>query len=83
MSADESNFRARLLILDGFGHLAIVLQRRRGGVDDDVIVILRDLEALLDTDVVRRAIEQFCAGDERSGLREPGGIPIARDLASA
>ena len=43
--ADEADFRVGLLRLDGLGHLAIVFQRRRGGVDDDVIEILRDGEA--------------------------------------
>ncbi len=56
--ADETDFRVRLLRLDGFGDLAIVFQRRRGGVDDDVVEILRDGEALGQVNVVRRAVEQ-------------------------
>jgi len=46
-----------------------------------VIKIFRDLEALGDVDVVRRAIEELGAGNERGGLGEPGGIPIAGDFA--
>ena len=69
------------LVLDGFGHLAIVLQRRRAGVDDDVIKVLCDGEALGDINVVRWAIEEARVGREGGGLREPGRKPIASDFA--
>ncbi len=36
--ADETDFDFGVLLLDRFGDFAIVLQRRRRGVDDDVIV---------------------------------------------
>ena len=78
--ADEADFRVRLLRLDRLGHLAIVFQRRRARVDDDVIKFLGDGQAFVLLDVVRRAVEQFAAGHERGGLREPGRIPIAGDF---
>ena len=81
MRTDETDLRVRLLRLDGLGHLAVVFQRRRGGVDDDVIEILRDGEGFRHADVVRRAVEQLGVWHERGGLREPGRIPIAGDFA--
>jgi len=80
--ADEADLGAGLLLLDGLGHLAIVLQRRRGGVDDDVVVILGDGQALRHTDVQRGAVQQARIGRERGGLRQPSGIPIAGDFAA-
>jgi hypothetical protein len=80
--ADETDFRVRLLRLDRLGDLAIVFQRRRGGVDDDVIKILCDGEAFFQINVVRRAIQQFGIRHERGRLREPGRIPIAGDFAA-
>ena len=79
--ADEANLGGGPLLLDGLGDLAVVLQRGRGGVDDDVVEVLRDGEALGHVNVVRRAVEEPAAGHERGGLREPGGIPVAGDFA--
>src|SRR5277367_1792255 len=81
MRADETDFRVGLLRFNRLGHLAIVAQRRRAGVDDDVIVFLRDAQAFVLLDAVRRTVEQFAARHERGGLREPGRIPIAGDFA--
>ena len=78
---DKTDFRVRLLLFDGLGHPAIVLQRRRAGVDDDVVEVLGHAEAFLLADVVRRAIEQFGTRRERGRLRQPGGIPVAGDFA--
>ena len=46
MRADETDLRFGPVLFDRFGDFAIVFQRRRGGVDDDVIVILCFLQAL-------------------------------------
>src|SRR3954468_9835935 len=81
MRADETNGRVRLLGFDGLGHFGVVLQRRRRGVNDDVIVALRLGETCLDVDIVRRAIHQLAIGNERSGLREPGRVPEGADFA--
>src|SRR5450432_593808 len=81
VSVDKTDFRVGLLRFDRLGHLAIVFQRRRGGVDDDVIEIFRDGETLGEVNVVRRAVEQFGIRRERGGLREPRRIPIAGDFA--
>ena len=81
MRADKTDLGVGLLRLDGFGNLAIVFQRRRAGVDDDVVEIFRDGEAFGHVNVVRRTIKEFGIGRERGGLREPGGIPIAGDFA--
>jgi len=80
--ADKTDLRVGLLRLDGFGHFAIVFQRRRGRIDDDVIEILRDGEAFFQINVVRRAIQKFGIRHERGGLREPRRIPIAGDFAA-
>ena len=79
--ADETDLRIRTLRLDGLGDLAVILQRGRAGVDDDVIVVLRDVEAFILADVVRRTIEELRAGDQGGGLREPGRIPIRSNFA--
>ena len=47
VSADESNLGLRPILFDGLGYLAIVFQRRGGGMDDDMIEIPRFLEALV------------------------------------
>ena len=69
--ADEADFGARLLRLDGLGHFAVVFQRRRGGVDDDVVEIFGDGEAFREVNAVRRAVEQARIGRERGGLGQP------------
>jgi len=81
VGTDKSDFCIGPVLLDGLGDFGIVLQRGRAGVDDDVVVAFRRFEALLDVDVVRRAIEQFRVRDERGGLREPGGLPERSDFA--
>ena len=58
MRADETDFGVRPLRLDGLGHFAIVLQRRRGGVDDDVVEILRNGEAFREINIMGRAVQQ-------------------------
>ena len=81
MRADEADFRVGLLRLDGLGDLAIIFQRRRGGVDDDVIEIYRDGETFREVNIVRRAVEQPGIWRERGWLREPRRIPIAGHFA--
>src|SRR5439155_23625033 len=81
VGADEADLCIRTVLLDGLGNFAVVLQRRRAGVNDDVVVTFRLVEALFDVDVVRRAVEQFGVRHERGRLREPGGIPEAGDFA--
>jgi hypothetical protein len=81
MGADEADLGGGFLLLDGLGDLAIVFQRRGGGVDDDVIELARLFQALLDADVVRRAIEQLAVGHQRGRLGQPGGIPKRGDFA--
>src|SRR3954451_642516 len=80
MSADEADDRVRTILFYRFSDLAIVFERGRRCVNDDVIVILRFLQALLDLDVMRRAIHQPGARHERRWLGKPRGIPIAGDL---
>ena len=46
--ADEADLGLGPVLLDGFGDFAVVLQRGRAGVDDDVVVALGLFEALLD-----------------------------------
>jgi len=50
--ADKADLGRGSLGLDGLGHLAIVFQRRRGGVDDDVIEFLGNGERFHHADVV-------------------------------
>ena len=82
MSANEADLRFGALRLDRFGDFAVVLQRRRGRVDDDVVKAFGPFETLFDVDVVRRAIEQRAVGRERGWLREPCRIPIRRHFAT-
>ena len=42
---------------------------------------LRLFQALLDADVVRRAIHQLAVGHQRGRLGQPGGIPEGSDFA--
>ena len=50
-------------------------------MNDDVMVFPGFSEALLDADVVGRAIQQPGIGRERGWLGQPGGIPKAGHLA--
>ena len=59
MGADEADDGLGPVPLDGFSDLAIVLQRRRAGMDDDVVVIPGLCEAPLDINVERRAVQQL------------------------
>ena len=81
MRSDKADFGVGPILFDGFGDLAIVFQGGGAGVDDDVVVVLRVLEAVLDVDVMGRTVEQPGVGDERGGLGEPGWIPEAGDFA--
>ena len=80
--ANEADFGFGLLLLDGLGHLAIVFERGRGRVDNDVIEILCLGQTLGHTDVVGRAVHQLGIGRQRGGLRQPRREPIAGDLAA-
>ena len=51
-------------------------------MNDYVVVSLGFFQALLDIDVVRRAIHQFRIRHQRRGLGQPGGIPKAGYFAS-
>src|SRR5208282_4362152 len=81
MRADEADSGLGSGLLDGFGDLAVVLQRRRAGVDNDMVVALGLFEALVDLNVMRGAIQELRIGHQRGWLREPSGVPEAGDLA--
>ena len=46
-----------------------------------VVELLGFGQALLDADVVGRAIEQFAVRRQRGGLGQPGRVPKRRDFA--
>ena len=75
VGADKADEGLRAVELDRLGHLAIVLEGGGRGVNDDVVVVAGLPEALLDADVVRRAIEQLALRHQRRRLRQPCGIP--------
>ena len=79
--ADKTDFRFGPILFDGFGDFAVVFQRGRGGVDDDMVVSPGFFETFFDVNVVRRAIHQFRPGHQSGGLGEPGGIPKAGHFA--
>src|SRR5689334_10195671 len=81
MSADKTDGGVRALGFNSLSDFAVVLQRRRGGMDDDVIVVFGLGKTGLDVDIVGRAIHQLAVWNERGGLREPGWIPKGADLA--
>src|SRR6266436_3633237 len=82
MGADETDFGFGAVLFNGLGDLAIVFERWSRSMDDDVVVGPGFFQALLDIDVVRRAIHQFRIRHQGGGLGQPGGIPKAGYFAS-
>ena len=81
MRAEEADDSLGPVLLDGLGDLAIVLQRRGAGINDDVVVTFGLLKAPFDVDVVRRAVHQLRVRHQRRRLRQPSRIPEAGDFA--
>src|SRR5258706_3039129 len=82
MGADEADFGFRPVLFDGFRDFAIVFERRRRGVDDDVIVTFGLIEAFFDINPVRWAVHELRVGNQGGGLCQPGGIPITGYLTT-
>ncbi len=82
VGADKSDLRLRAGGFDRLGHPAVVAQRGGRGVDDDVMVRAGLLKAFRDADPVRRTVQQPGLRHQRGRLRQPGGVPVAGDLAS-
>ena len=78
---DKPDLNIRVLLFEAAGAGHVVLQAGRTGVHDDQFVIFGDGKDFGVGLVVRGRVYEFAAGDEGGGLRQPGGIPIRRDLA--
>ena len=79
---NESDLRVRALSLDGLGHLAVVLQRRRGRIDDDVAEVLGDAQGLLHADVMGRTVEQSGIRHQGGRLGQPSWVPEGSHLTA-
>src|SRR6185295_15359149 len=81
MRSDEPDFRLGPILLDRLSHFRIVFQRRGRGMNNNVIVLPCFSQTLLYANVMRRAIHQFGARNEGSGLGKPCRIPEAGNFA--
>ena len=80
MGADETDPSVGSVLFYGLGDLAVVAQRRCAGVNDDVVVVLGNAEALVLANVMRGAVEKPRVGSKRGGLRQPGWVPETGDF---
>ena len=67
MGADEPDGGLWPLRLDGFGDFAVIFERRRGGVDDDVVELFGDGEAFREVNVMRGASSRREWGTRAAG----------------
>ena len=81
LGADEPDDRRGIDFLYHPGGLAVGLERRRRGVNDDQFMGLQIVDDVREFQLVRRGVDQLGALDHRRGLGQPGRIPEGFDLA--
>ena len=81
VAADEADHGVRLGVLQRLRGADVGAERRRAGVDDDVVVVAGDLHHVLDGQVLGRRVEQPRARQHAGRVREPGRVPERPDLA--
>src|SRR5579862_3629607 len=81
LGADQAGLEVRIRLFQRLDHLHVRFERRHGGVRDDEVEILRLRHDLTQRCLVRRRVDQLGVLDQGGGLRQPGRIPEALDLA--
>src|SRR3954470_15751423 len=81
MRPNKTDFGPGPIFFDSLRYFGIIFERRRGRVNNNVVVPFRFFETFFDVDVMGRTVQQLRIRHKSGWLCQPGRIPEARDFA--